>query len=138
MTLEGQEFGNEVRKIRRLDAGVADGTDFFFIGKEGDLRLFARCRIEDGSQVGIRADAVVMAVGHDHRPVQADVAALDGGMISSSALVKSSSSMPYLSFNKVRIAGFVFSPSPFVPARGMSISPLMASESFLAAWSLLR
>ena len=39
MTLEGQEFGNEVRKIRRLDAGVADGTDFFFIGKEGDLRL---------------------------------------------------------------------------------------------------
>ena len=48
MTLEGQEFGNEVRKIRRLDAGVADGTDFFFIGKEGDLRIFPWFGIEDG------------------------------------------------------------------------------------------
>ena len=78
MTLEGQEFGDEVWEVRRLDARVADGTDFFFIGKESDLCLFSRCGIEDGGQVGIRADAVIMAVGHDHRPVQADVAALDG------------------------------------------------------------
>ena len=78
MALEGQEFGDEVREVRRLDARVADGTDFFFIGKEGDLCLFPRYGIEDGGQVGIRADAVIMAVGHDHRPVQADVAALDG------------------------------------------------------------
>ena len=48
MALEGQEFGDEIREVRRLDAGVADGTDFFFISKEGDLRLFPRFGIEDG------------------------------------------------------------------------------------------
>ena len=39
---------------------------------------FRRLGIEDSRQVGIGADAVVVAVGHDHRAVEADVAALDG------------------------------------------------------------
>ena len=51
---------------------IADGADFFFIGKEGDLRLFTGFGVEDGRQVGVGADAVIVAVRHDHRTVEAD------------------------------------------------------------------
>ena len=78
MALQCQEFGDEIREKCRVDTGIADGTDFFLIGKQGYLRLSAGMGREDGCQIAIRAYPVIVAVAHDHRTVQADIAALDG------------------------------------------------------------
>ena len=64
----------------RLHPGHAQGADLLLVCQHADGRAAGRLgQVQQGLKAGVGADPVVLAVGTDHGPVQADVHGLGGG-----------------------------------------------------------
>lgn len=61
-----------------LHAGHALGADLLLVGEDADGGLLRRFELQDGRELGVGADAVVMAVGADHAAVKAQVPRVGG------------------------------------------------------------
>ena len=62
-----------------LHAGHTLGADFFLVGEDTHGGALRDIQIEQGSQLGVGADAVIMAVGADEAAVKAQLPGLGGG-----------------------------------------------------------
>ena len=78
--MQGGNLRDHVFKVERCHTGIADRTDLFFIGKEGDGGLCRSARnFEHRFQCGIGAYAVVVAVPCNHRVIKPDIPSLSCG-----------------------------------------------------------
>ena len=77
--LGGAEVIHEILEEMALHAGDTHTADLFLVCQDADSGLCGGAEGEHGSQLCVSADPVVVAVGADQAPVQANLAAGAGG-----------------------------------------------------------